>query len=183
MYGTQRHYNVLRAELLNNLYDEMYDEMPKRQHQYQHPSLGSARSPRYQNPSRSNTLNSQSSKFASKQRDRQNSRAIKVTMEPEYSNKQQQTPTTAIPKSQSKATKTQVKTTTTSTTTKMKDSTPMTSTDTTKSTRTTARHITTISRGTTSIPLSTTGDVPATASKTAPLSSDAEQLFFLFYIG
>lgn len=165
MYGTQRHYNVLRTELLNNLYDEMYDEMPKRQHQYRNPSLGSARSPRYQNPSRSNTLNSHSAKLASKQRDRLNSRAIKVTMEPEYTSNQRQTHTTAKPKSQSKATNIQDETPTTSRTTKVRDSAPLVSTDTTKSTRTTSRH-STVTRGTTTTnnPLSTTEDVPATAN-------------------
>nr|XP_027214400.1 uncharacterized protein LOC113807366 [Penaeus vannamei] len=32
MYGNQRHYNVLRTEILNEMYDQLYDEMPKRQH-------------------------------------------------------------------------------------------------------------------------------------------------------
>ncbi|KAK3878693.1 hypothetical protein Pcinc_016688 [Petrolisthes cinctipes] len=56
MYGNQRHYNVLRAEMLNELYDDMFEEMPRRHHQYRRPPPPQARSARYQKPSRANSF-------------------------------------------------------------------------------------------------------------------------------
>ncbi|XP_042864749.1 protein spaetzle 4-like isoform X2 [Penaeus japonicus] len=95
MYGNQRHYNVLRTEILNEMYDQLYDEMPKRQHhKYRHPqpppspsaSPQGSRSGRYQKPSRANSLKRQGDKAkgASRERSsRQNSRSMKVIAEPE----------------------------------------------------------------------------------------------------
>lgn len=137
MYGNQRHYNVLRSELLNDLYEEMFDEMPKRHHQYRHPSPPSARTARYQNPSRSNTLNSKSSKLALKERDELNSRAMKVTMEPDYGDLKQQAPTTERIKPNSKFSKAQTKGTSSGANNRMNGSATRTPTTTAKTTRTT----------------------------------------------
>ncbi|XP_042214408.1 protein spaetzle 4-like isoform X1 [Homarus americanus] len=165
MYGNQRHYNVLRAELLNDLYEDMFDEMPTRQHQYRHPSPPSARSARYQNPSNSNTLNSKTAKSDNKQRDHQNGRAMKVTIEPEYNSREQQVPTTTMPKSQSKASKTQGKTTTTDTNTRMSDTSGrITSSATTKSTRTTSRQTSTTGTTTSDPPTTFMDNVPTTTN-------------------
>ncbi|XP_050696106.1 protein spaetzle 4-like isoform X2 [Eriocheir sinensis] len=85
MYGNQRHYSVLRAELLNDLYDEMFDEMIKRPHHRQQPS--SSRSARYQKPSHP-AANSPLDK--DHKRPHGNSRAMKVTIQPQYSSVRRQ---------------------------------------------------------------------------------------------
>lgn len=83
MYGNQRHYSVLRAELLNDLYDEMFDEMIKRQ-----PSASSSsRSARYQKPSHP-AANSPLDK--DHKRPHGTSRAMKVTIQPQYSSVRRQ---------------------------------------------------------------------------------------------
>lgn len=65
MYGNQRHYNVLRSEMLNELYDDMFEEMPRRHHQYRRPpppqAQHNARSARYQKPARPGSLSDKSS--------------------------------------------------------------------------------------------------------------------------
>lgn len=66
MYGNQRHYNVLRSEMLNDLYDDMFEEMPRRHHQYRRPPPPQAqqhntRSARYQKPARPSSLSDKSS--------------------------------------------------------------------------------------------------------------------------
>lgn len=96
MYGNQRHYNVLRTEILNEMYDQLYDEMPKRQHhKYRRPpppasppaSPQGSRSGRYQKPSRANALRREGDKAKGAppqgRGSRQNSRSMKVTAEAE----------------------------------------------------------------------------------------------------
>lgn len=156
MYGNQRHYNVLRAEVLNELYEDMFDEMPKRHHQYQHSTPPNTRSARYQNPSNSNSFNSESSNSA-KKRNQLDARAMKVTMEPDYVGLQQ-APTTDRSKSQSKASKTRTKGTPVRTNTRLKEST-RTPTVTGESTKTT-------SKGTTSYPPTTITEDVLTTSHT-----------------
>ncbi|XP_045124967.1 LOW QUALITY PROTEIN: protein spaetzle 4-like [Portunus trituberculatus] len=89
MYGNQRHYSVLRAELLNDLYDEMFDEMIKRISKPQHPSAASpsSKSARYRKPSHP-AINTHDLKAGDKRP--HNGRAMKVTIQPQYSSVRRQ---------------------------------------------------------------------------------------------
>ncbi|XP_063846758.1 protein spaetzle 4-like isoform X2 [Scylla paramamosain] len=89
MYGNQRHYSVLRAELLNDLYDEMFDEMIKRISKPQNPAAASppSRSARYRKPSHP-SINAHDLKAGDKRP--HNGRAMKVTIQPQYSSVRRQ---------------------------------------------------------------------------------------------
>lgn len=174
MYGNQRHYNVLRTEILNEMYDQLYDEMPKRQHhKYRRPpppasppaSPQGSRSGRYQKPSRANALRREGDKAKGAppqgRGSRQNSRSMKVTAEAEVAR-------APPPRSRVKVTKTGKTTPTTSTTQKAKGSSPppaTTTAPTTKTSKSTTRRqqAQATTKSTTDDLLTTTEDVPTTA--------------------
>ncbi|XP_066937385.1 protein spaetzle 4-like [Macrobrachium rosenbergii] len=93
MYGTQRHYNVLRSEFLEDMYEEMFNEMPKRQTHRFHPSsstTSTARTGRYQKHSNANSLQDERTKKRNRNGNdpSSRSRSIKtISMEPEYLSK------------------------------------------------------------------------------------------------
>ncbi|XP_068221238.1 protein spaetzle 4-like isoform X2 [Palaemon carinicauda] len=83
MYGNQRHYNVLRSEILHDMYEEMFNEMPKRQvHRFQPSTVSTARTGRYHKHSNANLLQEERTKAKNR------SRSIKtISMEPESHSK------------------------------------------------------------------------------------------------
>ncbi|KAK7021873.1 hypothetical protein SK128_004934 [Halocaridina rubra] len=127
MYGNQRHYNVLRSELVNEMFEEMFDEMPKRQHHRSHPppspsvssspssSPSGSRTARYHTVSSVNSLNAKNiaksgkANAAASSERHQKSRSMKVTTEPEY-RRPQTTSSTSKPKFQEKSTGNKLKT-------------------------------------------------------------------------